>query len=219
MADLILTRPQWLLIREALAAAQIFAERVTPALKRSHVTLDKQTRHIVPQATRAIGSGFNLMLELSQGDDTADDFVNSDKVRVQPEIDVKLMRAELDDCAALNLGDIAYELIVAAHELPAFAKLVDESDKGDTPKGQLCAALWEAGRRYGVTEALALFDATADEYTNSVRDILTKARDRNLEITAAMSAEPAHNEGSEPTPLRIVEAPGAQADDTSPFLN
>ena len=185
-ADLItMTRDQFYVLREGIAGAHLLTQRVLPFLKQRHTKLDKDTMHLANVAPEPIRLAFQLSAQIStEQDGNPPDFSNRVPEPLQ-DIDVKTMRNEIENVSALNMPDLVHDMCCAINELPGLNVLSSKPMNPPYAEGAMCAIVWEAGRRYGMIEALSVFDLVSAEFTEGTRTILEKARDRSLELTLA----------------------------------
>lgn len=180
-----MTRGQFYQLREGIAGAHLLTQRVLPFLKQRHAKLDKDTRHLANIAPEPIRIAFQLSAQISaEQEGTPPDFSTRVPEPLQ-DIDVKTMRNELENVSACNLPDIEYEMACALEELPMLNHELMTVDVFPAQVKRLAAWSWEAGRRYGMIEALSVFDLVSAEFTEGTRRILEKARDRSLDLTLA----------------------------------
>ena len=180
-----MTRGQFYQLREGIAGAHLLTQRVLPFLKQRHAKLDKDTRHLANIAPEPIRIAFQLSAQISaEQEGTPPDFSTRVPEPLQ-DIDVKTMRNELENVSALELPDIAYQMACALEELPMLRQQCLKHTIQPPYAAALLAWAWEAGRRYGMIEALSVFDLVSAEFTEGTRGILERARDRSLDLTIA----------------------------------
>ena len=180
-----MTRGQFYVLREGIAGAHLLTQRVLPFLRQRRAKLDKDTMHLANVAPEPIRLAFQLSAQIStEQDGNPPDFSTRVPEPLQ-DIDVKTMRNELENVSACNLPDIEYEMACALEELPMLNHELMTVSASPAQVKRLAAWSWEAGRRYGMIEALSVFDLVSAEFTEGTRGILERARDRSLDLTLA----------------------------------
>jgi hypothetical protein len=180
-----MTRGQFYQLREGIAGAYLLTQRLLPFLKQRDAKLDKDTRHLANVAPEPIRIAFQLSAQISaEQEGTPPDFSTRVPEPLQ-DIDVKTMRNELENVSAMELPDLEYEMQCALEELPMLREQCVKHTIPPPNAAALLAWAWEAGRRYGMIEALSVFDLVSAEFTEGTRGILERARDRSLDLTIA----------------------------------
>lgn len=185
-ADIItMTRDQFYAMREGIAGAHLLTQRVLPLLKQRRAKLDKDTMHLANVAPEPIRIAFQVSAQISaEQDGNPPDFSTRVPEPLQ-DIDVKTMRNELENVSAMELPDLEYEMQCALEELPMLREQCLKHTIQPPTAAALLAWAWEAGRRYGMIEALSVFELVSAEFTEGTRGILERARDRSLDLTLA----------------------------------
>ena len=179
-----LTEPQFAAVQQAIAGSHLLYQRLIPALKKMRAGLDKETRKLELAAVEAIRTGYAVIAELSADDATAPADMSNLPAQPIADIDPKVFRNELENVSALNLPDLEHEMTCALLELPAYTEAFDTPENMVPKVAKLLAWAWEAGRRYAFIEALAVFTAVTEEFTEGTKLILEAARDRSLDLPA-----------------------------------
>ena len=180
-----MTRDQFYVLREGIAGAHLLTQRVLPFLRQGRAKLDKDTMHLANVAPEPIRLAFQLSAQIStEQDGNPPDFSTRVPEPLQ-DIDVKTMRNELENVSAMELPDLEYEMQCALEELPMLREQCVRHTIPPPNAAALLAWAWEAGRRYGMIEALSVFDLVSAEFTEGTRGILERARDRSLDLTLA----------------------------------
>ena len=89
------------------------------------------------------------------------------------------------------LPDLLYQMVCALGELPMYHNLMTSEPLGHAPRGStLMAWTWEAGRRYGIQQALAIADGTIDEFKANTGAVLCAALNGTLDLPAPDKPRP-----------------------------
>ena len=171
-------------LREGIAGAHIFIQTMYPLLKARHTTLDKDQRNLLAVVPESVARAFNLAAVLTQrlqgkpGDPAA-------QLTLQiTDLDVATIREEIENVSALNLPDLNTVMTLAFAELPGLATHNPHPDADPLEMGMALAIVWEAGRRYGLQQAMAIFDNTSADYLTGTGQALQFALDSTLDLPA-----------------------------------
>jgi hypothetical protein len=99
--------------------------------------------------------------------------MNLNCIDQSPAIDFHLMRALLESVAAINLEDLAHELLANHSEIPALAEAIDDPDSPVGPLGNGMAIAFKTGRRYGIMQAIELLHPDITPAPESAEKALT----------------------------------------------
>ena len=121
-----------------------------------------QLTHLQRSAGRAEGSTSSLLITHRENRDPESEAAAPPNKLA--DIDVRAMRDELENVSALVLPDLLYQMVCALGELPMYHNLITSEPLTTHRAAQLMAWTWEAGRRYGLQQALAITTAPS---TNS----------------------------------------------------
>jgi len=169
-------------VREAIAAAHMFAQAFAPLLKQRHTTLNRDQRQLLTVAPGAIAEGFATVAAVTHRENRDPDAVEPKEAIKLTEIDTVAMRDELENVSALVLPDIAHEFACVLKELPMY----DTAFTADEPEGERTARImawtWEAGRRYGMQQGIAVTEACLTEFATNLQAILVTALNATLDL-------------------------------------
>lgn len=131
----------------------------------------------------------------------------------EPAIDPRTFRNELEQIAAIALPDLCHEMEACLTELPTYHAVINSKGGKQNRMAWIAAHAWEAGRRYGLLEAIAVTEGNMSVLQQATLETLEAARDRSLDldpvavtIGAPESLTPAltPEDQSEDRSLRIV---------------
>lgn len=108
------------------------------------------------------------------------------------DIDTEAMRGELENVSALVLPDLVYQMVCALGELPIYHELITAEPLTTHRAAMLMAWTFEAGRRYGLQQALAIIDTTTTEFKTGTDAVPTAEQvTADLERVKELSQEQA----------------------------
>lgn len=171
-------------MREAIAGAHLLLQAVKPVLKQRHVPLDKNQRNLLEVVPETIAHAFSVVAAITQRE--------KQQARAFPErltvsathLDEDLILGELRDVAALNMPDLTAMMVTAWHvteELEQISRLMYASAVELAP---VFAIFWEAGRRYGLIQAAAMFDSFSADFVEAIKKELAGLLDTTLDLPA-----------------------------------
>lgn len=187
---IVTTRAQFYAMREGLAGAHLLLQRILPELKQRRAAFDKDTRQLIQIVPEPLRTGFSVASQIS-AEQNAMPTANVQSTPTQsPALDTRTLRTELENVSALTLPDLEYEMQCALEELPMFREQCVQRQLAPPDLAAITAWAWEAGRRYGLIEALAVLDATSLEFIEGTRQVLEQARDRSLDLVMQLTTDP-----------------------------
>ena len=189
-------------------SARLFA-KLLPLLKQRHTALTKETRALIAAWPSTIDPAAKIAGEILGALDIQAAQRPETTPSPTPDIDPLLMRNELENVTALVLPDLDHEMQCLLGELPALHDAMTNPDTPPHPVARIAAWSWEAGRRYGLIEAIALLNTNIEEFGNITNDMLETARDRNLDLPAP---EPTKQTG-EVIPFKYPTAEQVEAEE------
>ena len=179
-------------VREAIAAAHLYCQTISPLLKARHTMMNKDQRQLAQFAPQAVAEGFNTIALITRRENRDPDAVDARPAIKLQDIDTDAMRDELENVSALVLPDLVYQMVCALGELPMYHELITAEPLTTHRAAMLMAWTFEAGRRYGLQQALAIIDTTTTEFKTGTDAVLTAALNATLDLP---SPEPAAENG------------------------
>jgi hypothetical protein len=176
-----LTEQEFATLREGMAAAKLLVDRLLPAIRAHRMALPKEAKWISGVATEPILTAFQLFIDAAAADDRKLTITDKPGPEQQVEFDIPMIRNELENVCALVLPDLQYEFACALAELPGLNSMSATPDKPDSREARLATTCWEAGRRYGLMEAIAVCNGTLSTARDFTQATLEATRDRSLE--------------------------------------
>lgn len=169
-------------VREAIAAAHLYCQAVSPLLKARHTMMNKDQRQLAQFAPQAVAEGFNTIALITHRENRDPDAVDARPAIKLQDIDTEAMRDELENVSALVLPDLVYQMVCALGELPMYHELITAEPLTTHRAAMLMAWTFEAGRRYGLQQALAIIDTTTTEFKTGTDAVLTAALNATLDL-------------------------------------
>ena len=185
-------------VREAIASAHLLIQAVAPLLKQRHTYLNRDQRNLLTYSESAVPAAFNIIAAITHRENRDPDAVDARPAIKLQDIDTEAMRDELENVSALVLPDLVYQMVCALGELPMYHELITAEPLTTHRAAMLMAWTFEAGRRYGLQQALAIIDTTTTEFKTGTDAVLTAALNATLDLP---SPELEHKPG-EVIPLR-----------------
>jgi len=169
-------------VREAIAAAYLYCQAISPLLKARHTMMNKDQRQLAQFAPQAVAEGFNTIALITHRENRDPDAVDARPAIKLQDIDTEAMRDELENVSALVLPDLVYQMVCALGELPMYHELITAEPLTTHRAAMLMAWTFEAGRRYGLQQALAIIDTTTTEFKTGTDAVLTAALNATLDL-------------------------------------
>ena len=169
-------------VREAIAAAHLYCQAISPLLKARHTMMNKDQRQLAQFAPQAVAEGFNTIALITHRENRDPDAVDARPAIKLQDIDTEAMRDELENVSALVLPDLVYQMVCALGELPMYHELITAEQVTTHRAAMLMAWTFEAGRRYGLQQALAILDTTTTEFKTGTDAVLTAALNATLDL-------------------------------------
>ncbi len=177
-----LTKEQFNLLREAISGAHLTQQSLYPLLKERHVALDKKQRQLLEAVPPTVDGAFELVVALTAKQNASPGGPDElPTIRIN-DIDVAIFRAELENIAALNSPDLDRLMIDAIMDTTSLNDIVCTTELRHVAAARIGAIAWEAGRRYGVMQALAIITGCIDEYREATGTLLQQALDSTMEL-------------------------------------
>jgi hypothetical protein len=195
-------------VREAIAAAHLYCQAISPLLKARHTMMNKDQRQLAQFAPQAVAEGFNTIALITHRENRDPDTLESQSPTKLTDIDRASFRDELENVSALALPDLVYEMVTALGELPMYHHTLTTEPFSATHAATLMAWTWESGRRYGIQQALAIIECTTREFANGTTAALTQVLDSALDLPAAPTRDPiaANGDGTDrPGPTLVTD--------------
>ena len=195
-------------LREAIAAAHLYCQAISPLLKARHTMMNKDQRQLAEFAPQAVAEGFNTIALITHRENRDPDTLQSQSPTKLTDIDRASFRDELENVSALALPDLVYEMVTALGELPMYHHTLTTEPFSATHAATLMAWTWESGRRYGIQQALAIIECTTREFANGTTAALTQVLDSALDLPAAPTRDPiaANGDGTDrPGPTLVTD--------------
>ena len=187
-----ITAPDFNTIREAIAGAHIYLQAFNPLIKQRRIPIDKAQRSLVDQVPPCVQNAFGIVAQITQREHMDPEGVAPIGTVTLSEIDTKTMRNELENISALVMPDVVYELQCAISELPGLAVIFESADDDRRRAARVAAIAWEAGRRYGIMQSIAIFENTSTDYAQATTQIFENALNSTLELpTPSGESKPA----------------------------
>ena len=177
-------------VREAISLANFFNAAMCPMLKQRHVNLNKEQRELLRFTPPAVEGAFTLLLQITNREHRDLDTIDTQPPNKVDQIDTVAMRDELENVSALILPDLEYEMRVNLNELPMYNHLASSLDAGYDIPAKLMTWAWEAGRRYGVQQAMAVADSTIDDFKAATNAVLDRVLNGTLDLPPAEATIP-----------------------------
>lgn len=169
-------------LREGIAGAHMLNQSVLPLLKQRRTDLDKSQRSLMTAVPPAVAEAFVLVSRLTQEANKTKDTPGQRITRNLKDIDIKVMREELENVSALALPDLEYEMQTAIREFPALDQEWLKQGAPIESHAAFMAWAWEAGRRYGLLQAIAVTDNTIADFKAGTSMALAICLDETLEL-------------------------------------
>ena len=169
-------------VREAIASAHLLIQAVAPLLKQRHTYLNRDQRNLLTYSESAVPAAFNIIAAITHRENRDPESEAAAPPNKLADIDVRAMRDELENVSALVLPDLLYQMVCALGELPMYHNLITSEPLTTHRAAQLMAWTFEAGRRYGLQQALAIIDTTTTEFKTGTDAVLTAALNATLDL-------------------------------------
>jgi hypothetical protein len=176
------TAPEFTTIHDGIAAAHLYLQAVTLLVRRHARQLPTNARKLIDDTPELIRKAFFMCAAVVQREEAKNPAAQIIATATLNQIDTKTMRNELENISALVMPDIDYEMRCAMVELPGLDSIIASSELEAVRVSRVMAIAWEAGRRYGLMQAIAIFADTSIEYQRSHETILEAALNCTLEL-------------------------------------
>lgn len=177
-----LTQEQFYQVREAVAGAHLLIQAVKPLLKQRQVALNKDQRNLMDIVPNTVGVAFRILSEVTQRENTSPLLRGEKPTANVGDIDTKVFLTEIENVSALYFPDLEDLMLKALEQLP----LLNEGLSSSMAEGE-CAAkemawAWEAGRRYGVKQSIAVCDSTVADFASGTITALEAVLNTTMEL-------------------------------------
>ena len=169
-------------VREAIASAHLLIQAVAPLLKQRHTYLNRDQRNLLTYSESAVPAAFNIIAAITHRENRDPDAVDARPAIKLQDIDTEAMRDELENVSALVLPDLVNHMVCALGEQPMYHELITTEPQTTHRAAMLMAWTFEAGRRYGLQQALAIIDTTTTEFKTGTDAVLTAALNATLDL-------------------------------------
>ena len=177
-----LTQEQFYQVRAAVAGAHLLIQAVKPLLKQRQVALNMDERNLLEIVPNAVGVAFHIISEVTQRETTSPLLRGEKPTANVGDIDEKIMRNELENVSALVFPDTETLMQKALTDLPMFAEEAIGITSGLDSMARLLSWAWEAGRRYGVLQAIAVCDSTVADFASGTITALDAVLNATMEL-------------------------------------
>lgn len=209
-----LTPEEFNQIREAIAGGHLFAQTFQPKIKQRHMQLDKGEKNLLELVPKMLAAAFSTIAQVTNRENRDPAGRTQTVLGRIEEIDKIALRDELQNVSALDLSDIEYEMRSALPKVLELENIILSGQSAEAAADRIAAIAWEAGRRYGISQAVALVHATTEDYVETTKQILDGAYNSKLDLPAL--SEPGAGAGLIPFEHKSLEktAPTAGSDTT-----
>ena len=177
-----LTQEQFYQVREAVAGAHLLIQAVKPLLKQRQVALNKDQRNLMDIVPNTVGVAFRILSEVTQRENTSPLLRGEKPTANVGDIDEKIMRNELENVSALVFPDTETLMQKALTDLPMFAEEAIGITSGLDSMARLISWAWEAGRRYGIKQSIAVCDSTVADFASGTITALEAVLNTTMEL-------------------------------------
>lgn len=177
-----LNNEEWTAIADAIAGAHMLNQAVYALLKQRKADLNRDQRQLLTAVPELVRTAFQLLGKIDRRERGEPDEPTNTPTSDISKLDIRVLRNELENVSALNLPELTYEMACVLEELPMYAEYSKKDNHERIVAARAFAWAWEAGRRYGVSQAAAVFSGTIIEYANNTNGILDQVLDLALEL-------------------------------------
>lgn len=177
-----LNNEEWSAIADAIAGAHMLNQTVYALLKQRKADLNRDQRQLLNAVPELVRTAFQLLGKIDRRERGEPDEPTNIPTSDIAKLDIRVLRNELENVSALNLPDLTYEMACLLEELPMYAEYAKTDNHERIVAARAFAWAWEAGRRYGVSQAAAVFSGSIIEYANYTNGILDQVQDLALEL-------------------------------------
>ena len=169
-------------VREAIAAAHLYCQAISPLLKARHTMMNKDQRNLAQFAPQAVAGAFNVIAAITHRENRDPDAVDARPATKLQDIDTEAMRDELENVSALVLPDLLHLMETVLDDLPMFHEATRDREHAPSAYAQVMAWSWEGGRRYGMLQAMSILETTTAEFAAGTLNVLNAALNSTLEL-------------------------------------
>ena len=182
------TPKEFEMVQEGIAAAHLFNQAVCPLLKQRRVALNKDQRNLLDFAPNAVADAYHAISLITHREKRDPASIEAQAPTEMGDIDVLAMRDELENVSALMLPDLLHHMAAVLEELPMFRDQADGEKVTARGAPLLMAWCWEAGRRYGLQQAMAIFENTSTDFKAGTQATMESAMDGPLRLPSPEAA-------------------------------
>jgi hypothetical protein len=198
-----LTPDEFLKLREGISGAHHFQMAFNALLLLHKRQFDKYQRNVFEVVPDSVSAGMVALAVITNRENRAEpDPDEPVTVRIN-DLDISTFRDELENIAALTMPDLVVEMGNAIDGLPGLNAIYEEGHYDVQSFARMAAVTWEAGRRYGVMQSLAIITASLEETKAATMLALDAALNDTLELPAAeeskqmpLDLQPAESDGT-----------------------
>ncbi len=177
-----LTPEEFHKVREGVAGAHLLIQAIKPILKQRRTPMNKDLRNLLEIVPDTVGTAFVIISQVTQREAKAPSMPGEKPTANVGDIDTKVFMTEIENVSALYFPDLEDLMLKALEQLP----LLNEGLSSSMAEGE-CAAkemawAWEAGRRYGVLQAIAVCDSTVQDFANGTTTALDAVLNSTMEL-------------------------------------
>ena len=177
-----LTVIEFNVLREAVAGSHLLIQATAEVLKQRRVALSREQRNLLDVVPACVAEAYETVAAVTRREQ-GKSYNDEEAPTVQlTDFDTLTFRNELENVSALNMPDLQYEMSVALTELPGLATHWESGGDGRKITAAIMAITWEAGRRYGIIQAGAVFDSTSNDYIEGTHKVFESTLDSTLEL-------------------------------------
>ena len=177
-------------VREAIAAAHLFIQSFVPLLKQRHMILNKDQRNLLDFVPDSVAKGYNTIAAIMHRENCGPEANDTAPAMKLSDINTVAMRDELENVSALVMPDLVYQMVCALGELPMYHEIIISEPLTTNRAAILMAWCFEAGRRYGIQQAIAIIENTTADFVSGTNTVLNAALNFTLDLPAPVTEMP-----------------------------
>ena len=181
-----ITPKEWFTMREGIAGAHLMIQAFGALISRHRHEHEKGQRELLQIAPQSMANAFVTSTIVTNREARQGHEEDEQPTQVLTDLDIPTFRDELENISALALLDLEHEMTCAINELPGIASAYYGTETGLKTTAHLMAVCWEAGRRYGVMQSLAVHNALLQDVQNSSAASFDSILNSTLELPAQM---------------------------------
>jgi len=181
-----LTQQEFRQLREAVALTHLFMQTIS----RQEIKRSLRNYHEIAQAMENsrndMHSAFQLIAKITHRENCGPAAQNQKVARDPQQVNQLAIRNELENVSALKLPDIEYAMVCAMCDLPMFSEIVEKEPLTTHRAATLMAWAWEAGRRFGIGQAIEIWETSKEQVTTYSEIAVDDALNAPLDLTAPL---------------------------------